>query len=104
MANAEKISEMVAVHKVRLTLTLKEAEALHAVMRRISGTTTNSPRKHTDSISKALKDAGVAYGAPGDQTMFTGLVFADRHVAELLGGSGLIFKDYPINWTEAERG
>ena len=70
--------------------------------RRISGSSTNSPRKHTDAIGRALKDAGVAHAAP--DPMFTALTLGGVHPADLLGGQTMHFKDYPINWTEAERG
>jgi hypothetical protein len=96
MASAEKISEAVTVvtETVTLTMSLREAEFLAAVMLKIGGSETNSPRKHQKSIAEALARAQVSHG------MFTPY----RHAFDLSDGPGVHFNDYPAEWTEGDRG
>lgn len=57
MAKAKKVK---AEYELQLTLSRAEAETLLFVCGRIGGCSMDSPRKHTDELFRALKDAGVA--------------------------------------------
>lgn len=56
----QEFTEKKRVPAVTLTLTIEEAEALHAVVGSISGDAKSSPRKHTDGLYYALKRAGIS--------------------------------------------
>lgn len=45
--------------RVQLELSLNEAETLSIVLAKIAGNATSTRRKYTDSISGALRDAGI---------------------------------------------
>ena len=47
-------------NRVQLTMSVDEAETLLGVVMRIGGSTTDSPRKHTNDIEYALLDAGLS--------------------------------------------
>jgi hypothetical protein len=51
------------VRDVQLTLSVEEAETLRLVVRLVAGNRENTPRKHTDAIDSALRDAGVSVSA-----------------------------------------
>ncbi|MFE6226880.1 hypothetical protein [Streptomyces sp. NPDC057854] len=65
-------TKQVPVPAVTLTLTIEEAEALHAVVGSISGNTKASPRKHTDGIYYALQRAGISTGGKRVQKQISG--------------------------------
>ncbi|MFF5433439.1 hypothetical protein ACFY5K_25825 [Streptomyces griseofuscus] len=58
MAEAKKIEETV-VKGITLNLSMKEAQALMAVIGNVSGNRYEAPRKHTDDVWLTLKRAGV---------------------------------------------
>lgn len=58
MAKATKIP---SDYKVTLELSKDEAETLLCLMNCIGGSSSNSPRKHTDQIALALDEIGVDY-------------------------------------------
>jgi hypothetical protein len=60
-ATAQPVSNRMIV----LTLTEQEAETLHTVTRKISGSVETSRRGHTDSIGKALRELGIKYSYAG---------------------------------------
>lgn len=47
------------VEVINLELTKEEAETLRFILNRIGGTPSNSPRKHADSITTALRHVGI---------------------------------------------
>jgi len=53
--------EVVQVEYYQLTLSKEEAETLAVVCSLVGGCPTYSPRKHTDSITKALKSKNIFY-------------------------------------------
>ncbi|MGW1673273.1 hypothetical protein [Streptomyces sp. NPDC002324] len=61
----KQVTEKKQVPAITLTLSIEEAEALQALVGRVSGSTYASPRKHTDAIYIALDRAGVStYAKP----------------------------------------
>ena len=67
MADAQRVTEIrprwveQEVDSYILTLTQDEANTLASILSRIGGNSELSPRKHADSISRALRSVGVNY-------------------------------------------
>jgi len=114
MAEASKSVRVVTtrVESVTLTLSIQEAEFLAAVFQHIGGSDRESPRKHANAITKALRASGVPAfaGQLSDPFAFVrvGSEPERRHAAALFDerhvGSGIRFKDYPRDWSADERG
>ncbi|MEU3278177.1 hypothetical protein [Streptomyces antibioticus] len=62
MAKAEKIEKKIIEKTITLTLSQEEAEALLAVVGRVTGSN-DSPRKHTGAVYSALGNAGISGNA-----------------------------------------
>lgn len=96
MAKARTETKTVVTETVLLELSPEEAETLLAIMGKVAGSTTLSPRKHTDAVSSALHSAGVSSG--GSVRMNLGGYTYDMDLGgqpgSLLGGS-LRFNNYP---------
>jgi hypothetical protein len=58
MAEAKKNTRTVVETEFNLKLTTDEAETLTAVLVKVAGSLTDSPRKHTDAILRGLREAG----------------------------------------------
>ncbi|MGW0087833.1 hypothetical protein ACWDWS_02260 [Streptomyces sp. NPDC003328] len=59
MAIAKKIEKTTVERTVTLTLNVEEAQAVLGVLAKVSGSSIDSPRKHTDAVYSALVAAGV---------------------------------------------
>ena len=83
MADAKRFDNTRTVRETGVTLTLTDDEAgtLRAILSRISGSPTHSPREHADTIAAALNKAGVVRPA--------NVVFLDEP------RSAIRFRDYP---------
>jgi hypothetical protein len=84
VAEAEKKTKVVRTEFVEVKLSVDEANTLRAVLSMVAGSPTNSPRKHVDSVSDALKNAGIDGG------------IERRLIGRPIGSrSGLEFGPYP---------
>lgn len=72
MAEAQKTVKVVKTETVTLTLSKDEAEALVAVVGNVTGHGSNSPRKHTDAIYRALVKQTRPVFSPGHPTELVG--------------------------------
>ncbi|MBT2609869.1 hypothetical protein J7I97_16675 [Streptomyces sp. ISL-87] len=77
-----KKTEKVAA--ISVTMTLEEAESLMAVLVRVAGSMTNSPRMHTNAVLQSLEKAQVRDW----ETAGHPFALLDERA------SGLVFKDY----------
>ncbi|MCY0941894.1 hypothetical protein [Streptomyces antarcticus] len=80
----QEIKTIEKVSAFSLTMTIDEAEALTAILVKVAGSMTNSPRKHTNAVLMSLEKAHVRdWEAPG-------------HPFSLLASraGGLEFKDF----------
>ncbi|WP_030386511.1 hypothetical protein [Streptomyces sp. NRRL S-241] len=86
----QEVKKIEKVPAISLTLTLEEAETVMAVLVKVAGSTTNSPRKHTNAVLTSLEKAHVRdWESPG-------------HPFSLLArnGAGLVFNDYGMpHWS-----
>ena len=91
MATAEKIGEVTRTEfvvvkpaKVVLELTHEEADALTAILCRVGGSSSDSPRKHAAAISNALYKVGYEYETCEAYKYLepykTGIIFQERVV------------------------
>ncbi|MEU5577799.1 hypothetical protein ABZ791_10645 [Streptomyces huasconensis] len=81
----QEVTETKRIPAVSLTLTVEEAETLMAIGCRIAGDRYKSPRRHYESVVRALAKAGVRdFTAAGD------------HPYKHLTGSGLSFTVAPL--------
>ncbi|MFD8018939.1 hypothetical protein ACFV6G_00720 [Streptomyces lavendulae] len=79
-----EVKKTETVPALSMTISIEEAESLMAVLVKVAGSLTNSPRKHTNAILRSLENAQVRdWESPG-------------HPFSLLAdpNSGLAFKDY----------
>ncbi|MFJ3634648.1 hypothetical protein [Streptomyces sp. NPDC090112] len=80
----QEVKKIEKVSAISVTMTIEEAEALMAVLVKVAGSTTNSPRKHTSAVLQSLEKAGVRdWEAPGHPFS----LLADRN-------GGFAFRDY----------
>lgn len=79
-----EVKKIEKVPAISLTITIEEAEALTAVLVKVAGSMTNSPRKHTSAVLESLEKAHVRDWE------------AEGHPFSLLAtrGGGLEFKDF----------
>ncbi|MFD7552992.1 hypothetical protein ACFV9E_00420 [Streptomyces sp. NPDC059835] len=80
----QEIKKVEKVPAISLTLTIEEAETLMAVLVKVAGSTTTSPRKHTNAILVSLEKAQVR---DWESTGHPFSLLADRN-------GGLAFRDY----------
>lgn len=83
MATAIRIRQAIPARpddKISLTMTLREAQTLRQLFLNIGGSQNNSPRKHTDTLDRALQEIGIT---------------AASHL--LLGNSGFFYEDVERN-------
>ncbi|MFD8886442.1 hypothetical protein ACFV0H_28595 [Streptomyces erythrochromogenes] len=55
----QEVKKVEKVPAISLTITIEEAEALTAVLVKVAGSMTNSPRKHTQAVLTSLEKAHV---------------------------------------------
>jgi hypothetical protein len=123
LAEAKKHRETITTTRetVKVELTPREAEALAALLTRVDGSPTNSPRKLLDGVAAALNAAGVRREQKRPALTY-GVSFRDIeraafglpplayetdsvHAASLLTPNGRVaFKEYPTSWGKVERG
>jgi hypothetical protein len=82
-ASTTNVKRTVTEKGIALILTDAEAETLLAIVTKVSGDLNDSPRKHTEAVYRALREAGVRdFVQP-----LLGIVRWDEHPANYITGS-----------------